>query len=221
MRRLLIAVLLALMGAAAARADPPMCRNGDFPASNPAPGLAKVVGEGRLYFQNDIGDCPGAAAACRQRAYVVTGNVVLTGQTVGTYVCAFFPNHDDGSAGYVEAARLASQPVAPAPPLAAWVGHWANGDDTIDLKAKGAALSVVGNACWPSCHVSLKEAPGGPNVGDLSGTAAPKGRTVVFTDNDPTGCTATLTMVGDVLSVFDNGGCGGQNVTFTGVYMRK
>jgi hypothetical protein len=221
MRRFWIAALLALLGAAAARADPPTCRNGDFPANNPAPGLAKVVGAGRLHFQTDTGACPGEAAACRQRAYVVSGNLVLTGQTVGPYVCAFFPNKVGGSAGYVEAARLAPLPVPAAPALTAWLGHWADGDDTIVLKAKGAALSVDGSACWPSCHVSISQMPGGPNVGDLSGTAAPKGRTVVFTDNDPNGCTATLTLVGDFLSVSDNGGCGGQNVSFTGVYGRR
>ena len=221
MKRLGIALLLALLGAAAARADPAMCRNGDFPASNPSPGLAKVVGAGRLYFQNDTGACPSEAAVCRQRAYVVAGNVVLTGQSAGPYICAFFPNRVGGSAGYVPASRLTPLPVPAAPPLRAWVGHWADGDDTIDLKAKGAALVADGAACWPSCHVSLQQAPGGPNVGELTGTATPKGRTVVFTDDDPTGCTATLTLVGDLLSVSDNGGCGGMNVSFTGVYSRK
>jgi hypothetical protein len=44
---------------------------------------------------------------------------------------------------------------------------------------------------------------------------------VVFTDNDPNGCTATLTLVGALLVVADNGGCGGMNVHFDGVYTRK
>ena len=221
MKRLWIAFLLALLGASAARADPAMCRNGDFPAGNPSPGLAKVIGADRLYFQTDTGGCPNETAACRQRAYVVAGNAVLTGQSAGPYVCAFFPNRVGGSAGYVPAARLSPLPVPAAPPLKAWAGHWANGDDTIDLKAEGAALVADGAACWPSCHVSIKQMPGGPNLGDLSGTAAPKGRTVVFTGDDPTGCTAALTLVGDFLSVSDNGGCGGQNVSFTGVYRRE
>jgi hypothetical protein len=232
MKRLWIGLLLALVGGWAAEAAPdaPMCRNGDFPASVASPDLATVVGADKLYFQNDTDGCPNETAACRQRAYVVAGNVVLTGQSVGPYICVFFPNRVGGSAGYVRDDRLKPIGALAAPPLAMWAGHWANGDDTIDLKVKGAALVANGAAWWPSAHPSLKDAPGGPNEGELEGTATPVGPSVAFNAKDPEACKVTATLLADqagdhFLVVADNsngdGSCGGQNVSFTGVYLRK
>ena len=214
--------LLALMGAAAARAQAPdtICANGEFP-SEATIGQAKVAGAGRLYFLNGGDGCPSEAATCRQRAYVVGGDMVLTGRTLGAYTCAFYPNRVDGSAGWVETARLTAQPIIAAPALTAWAGHWVDGDDKITLTVKKGLLSADGDAWWPSAHPPASQYPGGPNEGELSGDAAPKANRVVFTDNDPNGCTATLTLAGELLLVADNGGCGGMNVTFSGVYTRK
>jgi hypothetical protein len=217
-----IVFLLALLSAAAAQAQAPdmTCTNSQF-ASETTIGQAKVAGTDKLYFLNGANGCPSEAAACRQRAYVVGGDVVLTGRTVGAYVCAFYPNRTDGSAGWVQTARLTPQPVNTGPALTAWVGHWVNGDDKITLTIKKGLLSADGDAWWPSAHPSPSQYPGGPNEGDLSGDAAPKANRVVFTDNDPNGCTATLTLAGGLLLVADNGGCGGMNVSFSGVYTRK
>jgi hypothetical protein len=214
--------LLALMGAAAAHAQAPdmTCANGQF-ASEAAIGQAKVAGTDKLYFLNDSDGCPSEAATCRQRAYVIGGDAVLTGRTVGAYICAYYPSRGGGSAGWVETARLTPQPVDTAPALTAWAGHWVDLDDTITLTIKKGALSANGDAYWPSAHPSASQFPGGPNVGELSGDGAPKANRVVFTDNDPNGCTATLTLVGGLLVVADNGGCGGMNVSFNGVYTRK
>lgn len=222
--KLLGAILaLALGCATAARAQAPdmTCRNGSFPTTEKSIGLAKVVGADRLVFLNDTDGCPNETPACRQRAYVVTGNVLLTGRGSGPYVCAFFPNRVYGSAGWVQRARLSPLPVPASPPLSAWVGHWANGDDTIDLTAKAGGLTADGSAWWPAANPPASQFPGGPNTGDLSGTAKPNGAKVVFADSDPSGCSATLTLVGTYLSVADNGNCGGMNVSFSGVYQRK
>jgi hypothetical protein len=215
-------LLLALLAASASRAQPVdlSCSNGSFPTER-AVGLAKVSGGERLVFLKDSDGCPNAQASCLQRAYVVGGDQLLTGRTYGAYICAFYPSPGGGSAGWVPSARLSALPVDASPPLTAWTGHWANIDDTIDLKVKGAALEADGNAYWPSAHPSASQFPGGPNVGDLSGSATPEGNVVVFTDNDPNGCTATATLVGTLLVVADNGGCGGQNVSFSAVYKRR
>jgi hypothetical protein len=217
----ILALALAFASAARAQAPDMTCRNGSFPTTEKSIGLATVVGADHLAFLNDTDGCPNETAACRQRAYVVAGNVLLTGRGSGPYVCAFFPNRVGGSAGWVQRARLSLLPVPAAPPIGAWTGHWANGDDTIALTAKAGALTADGSAWWPSAHPSSSQFPGGPNTGDLGGTARPNGAAVVFTDNDPSGCTATLTLVGTLLVVADNGGCGGQNVSFSGVYQRK
>ena len=219
----LVVALLALAAASGAHADDGdnTCRNGDFPSSQAPFGLAQVTGAARLYFLEDSDGCPNAEARCRQRAYVVTGNTLITGRSQGDYVCAFFPNRVGGSAGWVPGARLAATPV-PAAGLPAWVGMWKNGDNSIRLRAKGAALEASGEAFWPSANPPLADRPGGPNLGDMSGVARPKGNQVVFADaSDPSACSVSLTLLGDVLLASDNNACGGMNVSFTGVYRRK
>jgi hypothetical protein len=223
MRLAAIVVLasLVLCGGARAADDDLSCRNGSFPSDEKSIGLARVEGAGRLNFLQDVDGCPNDEARCRQRAYVVGGDELLTGRSHGPYVCAFYANRVGGSAGWVPSSRLTALPVDVAPPLSAWTGHWANGDDTIDLTAKAGALVADGEAYWPSANPPLSERPGGPNTGELSGTARPKGNHVVFADPDPTLCSATLTLVGGLLVVADNNACGGMNVSFSGVYRRK
>jgi hypothetical protein len=211
--------LLAFAGAAAAHAQAAEepCANGNFSAERDI-SLAKVVGADHLVFLNDGDGCPSEAASCRQRAYVVAGDQVLTARKAGAYVCAFYPSRGGGSAGWVQSARLSPLPIEASPPLSAWTGHWANGDNTIALAAKNGALEVTGEAFWPSAHPSPAQFQGGPNVGDLSGTARPKGAEVIFADEV---CTAALKLIGGLLVVADNGGCGGMNVSFSAVYKRR
>ncbi len=223
MPRSLIIALLALgctLPGLAHAADPPMCRNGNFPAQGTAFGLAKVVGAPRTYLRSDTAPCPGETAACLGRVYVVPGDTVLTGAANGAYVCAFFPGKGGGSAGYVRPDEIAAQPVPAAPPLA-WAGEWRDGDDSITLRANGTRLVAKGDAFWPSANPSLKERPGGPNLGEMSGTAEPKDNHVVFAGKDADDCRVELTLLPPFLLAHDNQNCGGMNVSFTGVYRRK
>jgi len=215
-------MLLALSAAIAARAQTPddTCRNGSFPANETAVGRAQVIGAGRVSLLSDDDGCPAETQKCRGTTVLAPGAIVLSGHRHGAFVCAFDPAHDD--AGYLETARLKPLPVDAAPPLKAWAGRWSYGDDTIRLTAKGATLTVDGQAYWPSAHPSARQFPGGPNLGDLSGTATPKGNAVTFADaSDPQACSATLRLIGDVIVATDNGACGGMNVSFSGVYRKR
>ncbi len=61
----------------------------------------------RLYLLNDSDGCPGKSeAACRQRSYVVKGDVVVLAQHRDGYACAFYPNKVGGSAGWVAERNL-------------------------------------------------------------------------------------------------------------------
>jgi hypothetical protein len=191
---------------------------GKFPEQETAFGLAKVVGAPRTYLRADTPPCPNDSAACRGRTYVVPGNIVLTGMTKDAYVCTFFPGIPGGSAGYVRHDELAPYPLPASLPLAAWNGTWRDGDNTIVLRADGGRLSASGEAYWPSANPSPKERPGGPNLGDLSGTATPDGNTVEFV-GDPANCRVTLTLLPPYLLAVDHDtSCNGMNVSFTGVY---
>jgi len=224
MRRALTIALLALtcgLSGPARAADTAMCRNGSFPAQEAAFGWAKVVGAPRTYLRSDTPPCPDDSAVCRGRTYVVPGDTLLTGAASGSYVCAFFPGKNGGSAGYVRQDEIAPGPLIAITPLAAWTGEWRSGDNSIALRADGPRLTASGSAYWPSANPSLKERPGGPNLGEMSGTAIPQGNTVVFAGQDPSDCRVTLTLVPPFLLAVDNANCGGMNVSFTGVYRRR
>ncbi len=219
----LVAVGAIALTAASAHAenDAQMCRNGLFPSSEAAIGQAQLTGTARQFLLDDTDGCPAETARCRANTTSVRpGAVLLTGHRLGAYVCVFDPV--SGNAGFVESARLKALDVDASPPLKAWIGRWRDGDNAIRLTAKGSALVASGDAYWPSAHPSRRDYPGGPNVGDLSGTATPKGNLVVFADaSDPQACSATLRLIGDALVVADNQQCGGMNVSFSGVYRRR
>ena len=66
------------------------CRNGAFTRDSAEFGLARVRGKkgSRVHFQGEEEGCPGPAAKCRQKAYLVPGDEVLTSRTFGDWVCA-------------------------------------------------------------------------------------------------------------------------------------
>jgi hypothetical protein len=224
MLRILAAILAAgcwILSGAGWAADAPECRNGSFPLQQAAFRLVKVIGTPRTYFRSDIAPCPDDSAGCRGRAYVVPGDAVIAGAASGAFVCVLFPDNHGGSAGYVRETEIAAQPVATDPKLTAWTGTWRDGDNSIALRVGGRALTASGSAYWPSANPSPKVRPGGPNLGDMAGTATPQGNTVAFGDGGPDECHVTLTLLPPFLLAADNRNCGGMNVSFTGVYRRR
>jgi hypothetical protein len=205
---------------AQADGDDDFCRNGSFPETEiHSLGLAKVAAAGSTHFIEDSDPgCPSESQRCRDRAYLVQGNVVLTGRARGSFVCAFFPNRVGGSAGWLRSADLTRLPAVAAPPPTAWAGRWRDGDNDIRLTARGPELAASGSAYWPSANPSPKQFPGGPNLGDMSGVARPQGASVVFGKAED--CRVELALIGDYLVASDNSGCGGMNVRFNGVYRR-
>jgi hypothetical protein len=221
-----VAALCAAFGASAACAangsPDNWCRNGLFPQEEfPSLGLARVAAGGKVRFLNDFSpECPSKAQRCLGRAYVVPGDLVITGHSYGDYICAFFPNRAGGSAGWIQARDLTRLPDQPAPRLEAWVGEWRDGDDRIRLSVKGTELAAEGEAFWPAEYPDPKLVPGGPHDGEMGGTARPSGASVVFEDGE-TGCRVKLHLIAPFLVATDNGQCGGVNVRFDGVYRRK
>ncbi|APO95938.1 hypothetical protein [Xanthomonas vesicatoria] len=214
-------VLLAVSaGAHAAPSDDDaaVCRNGMFTSSPSAFSLAKVVVP-RLYL-NDSDGCPHKGEAeCRQRSYMVKGDVVVLAQRRNDYACAFYPNKVGGSAGWV-AERSLQPVVSPAiPPTRAWDGNWHDGDNTLQLTANGdGSITVNGDAYWPSANPSPEQVPGGPHIGAVTARSMPDGNRLDINEDD---CTVRLQVLGDLLIVADNLQCGGANVSFGGVYRRK
>lgn len=209
---------------ASARAETPAapdCRDGSFVESESPYALAKIKGDENAFFIDDNAPCPNDTPACRTKTYVLPGDTVIVGAAFGAYRCIFYRSQKDpaGSAGYVPESRLGILPKADVSEKD-WLGEWRMGDDFIKLrKTRDGKLSAAGEAYWPSANPSPKERPGGPNIGEMSGTASPMGAQVTFAADDDV-CRVSLTLLPPFLLAKDNGSCGGANVTFSGVYLQ-
>ena len=221
--------------APAARAEPAgTCQDGpDF--SQPAH-LATVVGPGRVPFVKSTWQdeaCPSAQAACREAAYLVTGDRVLVNGTLGRFACATYRGAGGATrSGWIAQAALQAEPPAN-PGLADWVGTWTSGpEQTITIVAKGDSLVLVGEATY-GARDPERLRRGGVHIGQFQATAQPTGASLGFTeaeDGGPTrpyghsddfACQVRLRLAPPFLQAQSNTGCGGMNVTFTGLYGRN
>lgn len=182
--------------------------------------------------------CPSDAAECRRRGFVVPGDEVLAGWTKGGFICVAYvsPNAKrvkgqfPETSGYLPAAALQLVPVAAAK-SADWFGKWSRSAETeIEITAgAGGRVKLAGEASYGSLDPG-RVARGAINVGQLEGEGAPKGNMLAvgedYTDptkplgEDRSECRARLQLIGRYLLVEDNMGCGGMNVSFTGVYVK-
>ena len=176
--------------------------------------------------------CPSAESACRQKAYLVPGDEVLVDATDGAYVCTFFKSQGGTETrGWLP--RAAVQIALPEPaPARQWDGKWQRDREAqIVIKSRQDEVEVSGNAMWGS-YDPQRVKSGGIHVGELNGKGRPRGQTLAIgydpdrsgfppgKDQAPDNCAAKLELYGRYLMVEDNGGCGGLNVSFTGIYVR-
>jgi hypothetical protein len=192
------------------------CRNGLFTEEQSEFGIAKVLGGPKVHLIDDGAGCPSREARCAARAYLTPGDEVITGRRHGDFICVFYPGKGGGSAGWLPAENLKAPPKGPAGEDG-WVGRWVDGDDVIALRRTGTEISARGDGYWPSAHPPRSIAPGGPNLGAFAGAGRPAAGLLTIVDG---ACAVTLRRVGRYLLATDNRGCGGLNVTFTGVYGR-
>jgi hypothetical protein len=185
-----------------------------FAQDTAAVGLGRISATPKVRLQADSAGCPGDSPRCRTKAYLVSGDQVVTGRTRAGWTCVFFPNDRGGAEGWVRTAGVAAIPVAPARSQAT-AGQWRRDEDaSISMIAERANLVVAGDALWNTA------VPGQVHVGELSGLARPAGVGFRLGGADEYDCRATLRLLGPYLAVADNAHCGGANVTFTGVYRR-
>ena len=221
LRRVLAAALMAaLFGPVAAQAEDTTCRNGLF-ADGEGFRQAQVRMPGRTFFHEDTDGCPvrpANGAGCRTNSYVIEGDaLVIDGRRIGNYVCAFYPNDQGGTAGWIEVTALHMRPTDTSPPAAAWEGGWSDGGSAdLLIEPRGERPSITGTAFWPA----RPEENDWPtiHIGEVDGTLAIAGNRATYADDNL--CELELTLLADFLLVADNRRCGGVNVTFSGVYTR-
>ncbi len=225
-------LLLAQAGLTPARAQTPdgHCTGAAFPDQL---GIARVAhSAAKVNFVRGAHSgptCPSLTEACRDRPFLMAGDVVLTSDKQGDFVCATFVNtRAIETIGWLPAAALENVPVTP-PPLAQWHGSWRRIEAQIRIKpAAGGALSIEGTAAWGS-HDPDRVARGSVRVGEISATTKPAGDAVFFSDEPAPSfekvpesvCAVRMRRIAQYLVVEDNTSCGGMNVSFSGIYVRR
>lgn len=174
--------------------------------------------------------CPSAAPACRSKSFVVPGDVVVTGASVGGLTCSVYLGARGAeTVGYLPTAALAPWPAARQAP-GDWRGDWRGPERSLTIAAAaGGALEIDGDASW-GMGDPWRRANGGVHIGEVHGVARPVGGVVAFTmGEDRTlpydagqqdDCRIRMIRRGPYLIARDSGVCGGVNVSFSGIYRR-
>lgn len=189
--------------------------------ARPGFALARIKPGPRVSFYrgDDTPGCPALTERCRRRAYLVAGDLVLTGKVHGALIEAGFA---DGSGqvtiGWLPARSVGRVPI-PAATRASWRGSWSGDEARIEI-APGppGRLAVSGEATWGMHDPDRVRA--GVNYGNFSGEAAPAGDSMTIIDTEESNCRVSLRLIGPYLIAADNLQCGGVNVTFSGLYRR-
>ena len=192
------------------------------------------AGSGQVHFF-DISvlraGCPTAGPSCATPAYVVPGDVVLTGHAEGRFTCAgFHSGRGSPTIRFLPTAALATIAAAGQAPQD-WAGRWSAPEQDIVIRAAAdGALTVAGDASW-GMGDPWRRQHGAVHTGEVKGTARPvngvlaftqgETRTLPFGAGDPYDCRVRMIRRGPYLLVRDNANCGGENVSFTGFYRRR
>jgi len=220
---------LALSGGAAAAqtqdsADKRFCAGVGLESG--APRLGRVKAEaGKVFFLTNgsaKNACPSAAPDCREKAYVVAGDLLVLGAAHGDYVCADYDGGKGDRGGWLPAAAI--QPAPMKSDAAAWRGKWKRVEAEITIQKKGDGLHAEGDATFGALDPARVHR-GAVNVGEFSGSLVIKDGAAVIADpdadpKDSFACKLWLARSGEFLFVRDNGQCGGFNVSFSGLYRR-
>lgn len=196
----------------------------------------------RLPFYKDRTEktphCPAEIDLCQLKTFLVPGDLVLAGPDMEDFTCATYISPEVRrlkgqfrlSLGFIPLSELREVKVA-SPSPAQWSGTWyrsAEAEIRIGQDDAGK-LTILGRATY-GAHNAERVKRGAVNVGELGGTVAiPKANMLALGDgydgtkpmgNDRSECRAKLRLFGPYLVVEDNGGCGGNNVSFTGIYVK-
>jgi hypothetical protein len=230
----LLSVVVAAGFSSAVRAEdnPNNCNGVDWDNKR-ALVVSKVIAGPRINFIKSPYDddfkatpCPADTEACRKNSYLVPGDLVLTGKTLGAFTCVAYQSplarKQIWAAGWLPSSALMSVAPMPSPKLPDWIGTWYHpgGEITIS-RGDGGKLSIEGGMTVPTAQDF--------HTGELQANVAPEKDAIAFVDDgsipfekaEEGECRVRIQRVGEWLLVEDNSGCGGAAVTFTGLYRRK
>jgi hypothetical protein len=205
--------------------------------------LMQVITKGQRlpFYQNrteKTPHCPVEVDSCQLKSFVIPGDLLLVGPAMEDFACATFispharrvKNQFRETIGFVPLSEMKAMDIA-LPGPAAWSGTWYRAAEAeIRIEPEGAGqLKILGQATYGALDPERVKR-GAVNLGQLEGVVRiPKANMMALGEgyegttppgNDRSECRARLRLFGPYLVVEDNGGCGGNNVSFTGVYMQ-
>lgn len=190
---------------------------------------------GRTHFYDAACDAGAKGLeACRRKAYVQPGDVVLLGEVYDTTACATYVDKTGrATSGIIKGNTVGPVRGADDKSSRALLGRWVREEAEIRISAKGNAIAVKGDATY-GAKDPQRVARGAVNSGTLdftiesasnrisAGVTGADGAPAVAKDKAAaTDCQVDMVALGPYLVVKDNMQCGGLNVSFTGVYRRK
>ena len=136
-------------------------------------------------------------------------------QAGNDWSCGYLSQTKGAGPGWVKSKDIRPVAFEDAPPLDAWLGTWANGEDRIRIQTSKAPSKVdlQGEAVWHGRKDVV-------HTGGFAGEASPAGNHLHFVESDADSCTLDLTLIGKYLVADDNDRCGGENVRFWGIWKR-
>lgn len=176
------------------------------------------AGQARVYLYNRVQHCPNdQPCASRQKAYLVSNDVVFAGPPNQGFRCAYYGSVSGKIiAGFIPVENLEALFEDDALSIDFVVGTWKHESDSIVIKAAAPGrISGDGQAYYQTAETV--------NEGGFSAQApiAARQKELVFKEgNDESSCTVKLHRRGPYLIASDNGNCGGLNVSFNGIYAR-
>jgi hypothetical protein len=222
---LLLSVVLAGSASAYDAYDPANCNGADWDDKR-ALTVSRVTGERVNFVKSPYDDdftaatCPAATEACRRKAYLVTGDLVLVGATRGDFTCVSYQSplakKPVWANGWLPSAALTPVAAMPSPTASDWIGTWHHPGGSIAIKtADGGKLYIEGEMVLATARDF--------HNGGFRARVAPQNNLIAFADdgsNYGEGCQVRMQRIGPWLMVADNAGCGGAGVSFAGLYRR-
>jgi hypothetical protein len=172
------------------------------------PEIAEVVAKGTAHTLMECGSPKGCISLP-----VETGSPVQTYYVRGQWTCGYYADSRGAGPAWFRSTDLRPIHYDLTPPLIAWVGTWAEGEDRVRITAAKDSLYLRGNATWHGTK-------GVEHYGDIDGDATPNGNHLHFAPSGPDGCTVDLVLLGKFILASDNNLCGGLNARFQGFWRR-
>jgi hypothetical protein len=218
-----LAGLWLFLGLVAGMAEPvradPLCAAATFPETED---VHLAVAGTKTQMHSGIGNCNQDPRACAETVMLGVGDKLVTAHQKDGWLCAARIAGDTVKVGWIRIADARLQAdVMPDKPVD-WIGNWvlAGGDGQIALGQRGTRLSAEATVTF---DMSGPDDAGDIRAGNFEGTFAPR----AGWSEAIGGCQVHLLRLGPYLiakgqaSGADGNDCGGDGVTFNGIYLRR